>query len=69
VRERAAARKHPVIACLGLSYKRDIDDLRESPAVDIVRRLTEEQVGELLVAKPHILKTAGRAGKIRPGTV
>ncbi|MBV9118642.1 MAG: UDP-N-acetyl-D-mannosamine dehydrogenase, partial [Acetobacteraceae bacterium] len=32
VRERAAALKHPVIACLGLTYKKDVDDLRESPA-------------------------------------
>ncbi len=54
VRERAAALKHPVIACLGLSYKKDVDDLRESPAVEIVRRLAEEGVGELLVVEPHV---------------
>lgn len=54
VRERAAELKHPVIACLGLSYKKDVDDLRESPAVEVVRRLAEEQVGELLVVEPHI---------------
>ncbi|HWS98257.1 MAG TPA: UDP binding domain-containing protein, partial [Candidatus Methylomirabilis sp.] len=44
----------PVIACLGLSYKRDVDDLRESPAVQIVRRLAEERIGALLVVEPHI---------------
>ncbi len=51
-----AARKlrTPVIACLGLSYKRDIDDLRESPALHIVERLAEEKVGELLVVEPNI---------------
>ncbi len=54
VRERAAALKHPVIACLGLSYKKDVDDLRESPAVEIVHRLADAQVGELLVVEPHI---------------
>jgi UDP-N-acetyl-D-mannosaminuronic acid dehydrogenase len=54
VRERAAALKQPVIACLGLSYKADVDDLRESPAIEIVRRLAEERVGELLVVEPHI---------------
>jgi len=54
VRERAAALKRPVIACLGLSYKKDVDDLRESPAVEIVRRLAQEGVGELLVVEPHI---------------
>jgi UDP-N-acetyl-D-mannosaminuronic acid dehydrogenase len=54
VRERAAALKRPVIACLGLTYKKDVDDLRESPALDIVRSLAEEQVGELLVVEPNI---------------
>ena len=54
VRERAAELKHPVIACLGLSYKKDVDDLRESPAVEVVRRLAEERLGELLVVEPHI---------------
>ena len=53
VRERAAQLKHPVIACLGLAYKRDVDDMRESPAVEVVRRLAEERVGELLVVEPH----------------
>lgn len=56
VRERAAALKHPVIACLGLSYKKDVDDLRESPAVEIVHRLAEEKVGELLVVEPHVAR-------------
>jgi UDP-N-acetyl-D-mannosaminuronic acid dehydrogenase len=54
VRERAAALKRPVIACLGLSYKKNVDDLRESPAVEIVRRLAQDGVGELLVVEPHI---------------
>jgi len=54
VRERAAALKRPVIACLGLSYKKDVDDLRESPAVAVVRQLAREAVGELLVVEPHI---------------
>jgi UDP-N-acetyl-D-mannosaminuronic acid dehydrogenase len=45
--------KRPVIACLGLAYKPDIDDLRESPALHIVQALAEEQV-ELLVVEPHI---------------
>ncbi len=54
VRERAAALKRPVIACLGLAYKKDVDDLRESPAVEIVRKLALEAVGELLVVEPYI---------------
>jgi UDP-N-acetyl-D-mannosaminuronic acid dehydrogenase len=54
VRACAAALKDPVIACLGLSYKRDVDDLRESPAVEIVQRLAHDEVGKLLVVEPHI---------------
>ncbi|MEO5337273.1 MAG: UDP-N-acetyl-D-mannosamine dehydrogenase [Magnetospirillum sp. WYHS-4] len=42
------------IACLGLAYKADIDDLRESPAVDIVRLLAERKAGTLLVVEPHV---------------
>ena len=54
VRACSAGLKRPVIACLGLSYKRDVDDLRESPAVEIVHRLAEEKIGELLIVEPHI---------------
>lgn len=51
----AAARfKHPVIACLGLAYKANTDDLRESPSVQIVEELSRRGVGELLVVEPFI---------------
>jgi UDP-N-acetyl-D-mannosaminuronate dehydrogenase len=30
------------------------DDLRESQAVEIVHRLAEEKIGELLIVEPHI---------------
>jgi UDP-N-acetyl-D-mannosaminuronic acid dehydrogenase len=43
----------PVIACLGLSYKADIDDLRESPALRIVEMLEREKVGRILVVEPN----------------
>ncbi|MBJ3785060.1 UDP-N-acetyl-D-mannosamine dehydrogenase [Devosia sediminis] len=46
--------KAPRIACLGLSFKPDIDDLRESPAVEIVKQLALDAVGELLVVEPHV---------------
>lgn len=53
--EAAAARlRSPVIACLGLSYKADIDDLRESPALHIVEKLAREKIGELLVVEPNV---------------
>ncbi|HEX9088274.1 MAG TPA: UDP binding domain-containing protein, partial [Arthrobacter sp.] len=44
----------PVIACLGLSFKANIDDVRESPALEIVRRVAVLQPeAEILVAAPH----------------
>ncbi len=54
VKQRAARFSAPVIACLGLAYKADIDDLRESPAVEIVRELAGERAGTILVVEPHI---------------
>ena len=41
------------IACLGLSFKPDIDDLRESPAVEIVTELAGLNCG-IIVVEPHI---------------
>ena len=42
--------KAPVIGCLGITYKPDVDDLRESPALEIVRKLKEKEIGEILVS-------------------
>ncbi|WP_148715349.1 UDP-N-acetyl-D-mannosamine dehydrogenase [Chitinolyticbacter meiyuanensis] len=63
---RAADRfKNPVIACLGLAFKANIDDLRESPAMDIVADLAERNLGRLLVAEPHIDKLPNKLeGKV-----
>lgn len=51
----AAARfKAPVIACFGLTFKADVDDTRESPALEIVERLAAEVEGRILVVDPHV---------------
>lgn len=44
----------PVIACLGLAFKPDIDDLRESPAMEVVQLLAGHRTGQVIVAEPHI---------------
>lgn len=54
VRSRAARLKSPTIACLGLAYKPDIDDLRESPAVEIVQALRAEPAYEVRVVEPNV---------------
>ena len=46
--------KQPHIACLGLAYKPDIDDLRESPALEIALRLKKADVGVLHVVEPNL---------------
>ena len=54
IRERAERFKHPVVACLGLTYKPDVDDLRESPAVAIVAQLARGGPEQILVADPNL---------------
>lgn len=54
IEKRAKRFNEPKIACLGLAYKPDIDDLRESPAVRIVEELQRRQVGELLIVEPNV---------------
>jgi UDP-N-acetyl-D-mannosaminuronic acid dehydrogenase len=67
--ERAARRfKEPVIACLGLAFKADIDDLRESPAVDIVRELADRNIGQVIAVEPNIKELPeGLEGKVTLG--
>lgn len=48
--------KDVTIACYGLAFKPDIDDLRESPALDIVAHLRKKMAGDLVVVEPNIDK-------------
>ncbi|OGT34433.1 MAG: UDP-N-acetyl-D-mannosaminuronic acid dehydrogenase [Gammaproteobacteria bacterium RIFCSPHIGHO2_02_FULL_39_13] len=48
--------ENPVIACLGIAFKKDVDDLRESPALMIVDQLAEKTSGKICVVEPHIKK-------------
>jgi len=57
--ERAKRFKNPVIACLGLSYKPDIDDLRESPALFITRSLSSMQIGTVIACEPNVQAVDG----------
>ena len=46
--------KDPIIAVLGLSFKPDIDDLRESPALLIAQTLHRAHGDRLIAVDPHI---------------
>ena len=53
--ERAASSSHAqVIGCLGLAYKADVDDLRESPSLEIVRELRQRGACEILACEPYV---------------
>ncbi len=54
IRLAAASFVNPTIACLGMSYKANTDDLRESPAVEIIRQLFAVTDYSLLLVEPHI---------------
>lgn len=43
-----------VIACYGLAFKPDIDDLRESPALNIAKELINIHPGRVLLIEPNI---------------
>jgi UDP-N-acetyl-D-mannosaminuronic acid dehydrogenase len=43
-----------IVACFGLAFKPDIDDLRESPALEITRNLAEIHPGAVWAVEPHI---------------
>jgi UDP-N-acetyl-D-mannosaminuronic acid dehydrogenase len=54
IRERAERFKRPVVACLGLTYKPDVDDMRESPAIAITAQLARAGQERILVADPNL---------------
>ncbi len=46
--------REPVVACFGVAYKPDVDDLRESPSVEICELLAKQGNIRVLVVEPHI---------------
>ena len=45
--------RKPKVACMGLAFKPDIDDLRESPALNIARRLIADGI-DVIAVEPNI---------------
>ena len=46
--------KEVVISCFGLAFKADIDDLRESPALNITKEIARFHIGKLFAIEPNI---------------
>jgi len=44
----------PSVLLLGLTYKPNVDDLRESPAINVAKMLQKEETVTLLVSEPHV---------------
>lgn len=53
VAEMVAANPKARVACLGLTFKANVDDFRESPALDIARELTRLYPGQVVCADPY----------------
>ncbi len=54
VQARAERFRAPLIACLGLAYKPDVDDLRESPALHITQALAEVHGDRVMAVEPNL---------------
>ena len=54
VRAKAQRFKEPVIGCLGLAFKANIDDLRESPSMEIVEQLMHAGLGTIMACEPNV---------------
>lgn len=48
--------KDVIIACYGLAFKPDIDDLRESPALSVTKRIAAIHSGTIVAVEPNIRK-------------
>jgi len=53
IKSKAESHKTKIVACLGLAFKPDIDDLRESPAVKVVNSLIQQGY-EVYCVEPNI---------------
>lgn len=57
--------KDVTIACYGLTFKPDIDDLRESPALEIARRIEIMHIGRTIAVEPNIESTPTKLKNVK----
>ncbi|CAI8754172.1 UDP-N-acetyl-D-mannosamine dehydrogenase [Pseudomonas sp. IT-P44] len=56
----AKTAKDVTVACLGLAFKPDIDDLRESPSLEITVQIAKNHPGTVLAVEPNIERLPAR---------
>ena len=57
--------KDVTVACYGLAFKPDIDDLRESPAIKITRKISELHQGRVIAIEPNIMELDNESFDLR----
>lgn len=60
----AKALNKATVVVLGVAYKRDIQDLRESPALDVIK-LLEDKGAKVLFCDPHVPQFNWKDGKFK----
>tara|TARA_R110000751_G_scaffold68236_2_gene138893 strand:+ start:2767 stop:4041 length:1275 start_codon:yes stop_codon:yes gene_type:complete len=60
--------KDITIACYGLAFKPDIDDLRESPALNITKQIAKLHSGIVLAVEPNIIELPSMMEKLQLST-
>jgi len=61
----AAKESAASIGCLGLAYKANIDDLRESPSIEVTLKLAEKFGGPIQVVEPYITSLPEELGRLK----
>lgn len=44
---------NPIVTVLGIAYKGNVDDIRESPAIEVIKKLRDENI-QIRVYDPHV---------------
>lgn len=57
--------KDITIACYGLAFKPDIDDLRESPALNITKEIAESHLGSVIAIEPNIQSLPKNVSRVK----
>ncbi|MBB1303735.1 UDP-N-acetyl-D-mannosamine dehydrogenase, partial [Pseudoalteromonas sp. SR44-8] len=60
--------KDITIACYGLAFKPDIDDLRESPALNITKQIAELHSGSVIAVEPNINELPSKINTLQLST-